>query len=75
MENLFQIIDMSKTIDRITYAASNSVSILNAAQISLSKQKWNGVRIPDANLFKAMLSGTDLTGADLAGVNFTSSFL
>jgi len=41
----------------------------------LYKRQWNGIRIPEANLSKAMLSGTDLIGADLTGVNLTSAFL
>ena len=66
---------MSKNITQITYASTNAVTILNAAQLNLCKQTWNGIRIPEANLCSAMLSGTDLRGADLTGVNFTSAFL
>ena len=73
--NLFRIADMSKTVQQISCAASNAVSILNAAQINLGRQHWSGVRIPEANLFKAFLSGTDLRGADLTGVNLTSAYL
>ena len=74
-ENLFKIIELSKTVAEIKYAASNAVTILNAAQLPLSKQKWSGIRIPGANLCKSMLSGTDFSGADLTGVNFSSAFL
>ena len=51
------------------------MTILNATQLALSKQQWSGVRILEANLCKAMLSGTDLRGADLTGVNLTSAYL
>ena len=74
-ENLFKIVSLSKTVSEIKYAASNAVTILNAAGIPLSKQKWSGVRIPEANLFKAFLNYTDLSGADLTGVNLASSYL
>ena len=70
-ENLFKIVNLSKTVSEIKYAASNAVTILNAAQINLAKQNWSGIRIPEANLFKVMLSGSDLSGADLTGVNLT----
>ena len=74
-ENLFRIIDLSKTVSEIKYAASNAITILNAAQINLSKQKWSGIRIPEANLYKAFLNYTDLSGADLTNVNLTSAYL
>ena len=74
-KNLFKIIELSKTISHITYAASNAVTILNAAQISFVKQLWDGIRIPEANLFKEFLHNTDLRGANLSGVNFTSAYL
>ena len=74
-ENLFQIIDLSKTMSEIKYAASNAATILNAAGTPLSKQQWSDVRIPEANLFKAFLNYTDLSGADLSGANLTSAFL
>ena len=73
--NLFEIIEMSKTVQQISYAASNAVTILNAAQINLVKQQWSGVHIPEAKLEKAFLSGTDLSGADLTEVNLTSAYL
>ena len=74
-ESLFKIVDLSKTVSEIKYAASNAATILNAAQISFLKQQWRNVRIPEPNLFKAFLSGTDLTGADLTRVNLTSAYL
>ena len=61
-------------VHHISYAASNAITILNAAQINLSKQKWSGIRIPEANLFKAFLSGSDLSGVDLTGANLTSAY-
>ena len=73
--NMFKIIDLSKTVYEIMCAASNAVTILNAAGVLLSKQQWSNVRIPDANLFKAFLNYTDLRGADLTGVKLTSAFL
>ena len=74
-ENLLKIIEMSKTVQQISFAASNAVTILNADGVPLSKQQWSSVRIPEANLFKAFLNYTDLTGADLTGVNLTSAYL
>ena len=72
---LFKIIDMSKTEEKIEYGASNAIQILNQAGVPFSYMDLSGIRIPDANLQKAMLSYTILKKSDLTNVNLASAYL
>ena len=73
--NLFKVIDLSKTIAEIVYAASNSITILNQAGSWFTHCDFSGIRIPDANLYKAFFSAANLLQSDLTGCILTSSFL
>ena len=57
-QNLFFIIDKSKDDNRIIYSASNAISILNYTGVPLSFKNFSNIKIPEANLTKAMLNGS-----------------
>ena len=74
--NLFSIIQMSKSAEiPITYAASNAIQILNQAGIWFTRCDFSGIRVPDANLYKAFFSAANLSQSDLTGCILISSFL
>ena len=67
---------MSKSVEiPITYAATNSITILNNTGIFFTNCDFSGIRIPNANLSMSFFSSANLSGADLSGVNFTSAYL
>ena len=74
-QQLFQIIELSKTVSEIKYAASNSITILNQAGTCFTKCDFSGIRVPDANLYKAFFNEANLSQSDLTGCILTSSFL
>ena len=73
--NLFKIIDLSKTVAEVAYAASNSITILNHAGTSFLRCDFSGIRVPDANLYKAFFNEANLSQSELTGCILTSSFL
>ena len=67
---------MSKSVEiPITYAASNAIQILNQAGTCFTKCDFSGIRVPDANLYKAFFNEANLSQSDLTGCILTSSFL
>ncbi|ETO29863.1 WD repeat-containing protein [Reticulomyxa filosa] len=72
---LFRIIEASKHNSNINIAASNAITILNFARISLNNQNWNNIKIPYAILDHAFLEGTNLQNAYLNQVSFFQAFL
>lgn len=72
---LFKLIYRSMESSDVATAAANAITILNAAQVNLSKLNLKGARLAGANLSGAVLTGTDLSEADLQGVNFSESIL
>ena len=57
-----------QTDPQAAIAASNAITILNAAQVNLSGRDFKGVRIADADLSDAILTNTNLSHADLRNV-------
>ncbi|MBF0605936.1 MAG: metallophosphoesterase [Magnetococcales bacterium] len=72
---LLQIIEESKTNNDIATAASNAATILNVGRFCFSGYDLHGIRIPGADLSCAVLDSTNLSNADLSGVNFRKTFL
>ncbi len=56
-------------------AASNALTILNVANVSLHNQDFVGVQVGDANLFGAMLWGSNCKDADFTGANLAGACL
>jgi uncharacterized protein YjbI with pentapeptide repeats len=66
---------MSKTSSKYDVAASNAISLLNAAKINFNHMDLKGIRIPNANLSRSQFDSADLSGAYLVGVDFSTSWL
>ena len=74
-QELFSLIEQSKKDPLMATAAANAITILNLANISFSGKDFRGIRIPHANLEKAILHDTDLRDADLSHVNLSEAIL
>ncbi|CAL6041893.1 Pentapeptide_repeats-containing protein [Hexamita inflata] len=74
-QQLYDIINMSKTNCNISIAAANAITILNVANESFRNMNLCRVKIPGANLSLAMMEGADFTEADLSNVDFQSAWL
>ena len=48
--NLYKIIEISKTSEENEYAISNAISLLNAVYIPFACKDYQNIRIPGANL-------------------------
>jgi hypothetical protein len=82
---LFKIVDESKKYPFISTAAANAFTILVQAKIDLTKQCFDDIRIPGANLSGAKLDHSsfknanlcfiDLNGSSVLGVDFTATCL
>eukprot|EP00002_Diphylleia_rotans_P040774 TRINITY_DN9752_c0_g1_i1.p1 TRINITY_DN9752_c0_g1~~TRINITY_DN9752_c0_g1_i1.p1 ORF type:complete len:2198 (+),score=378.02 TRINITY_DN9752_c0_g1_i1:187-6780(+) len=74
-KELFDIVRQSKDDPRKSHAASNAITILNFAQVSFTVMDLRGIRIPRANLSRALLESVNLSDADLTEVNFSEAYL
>lgn len=72
---LFAIIQQSKSDVAAAIAATNAITILVRAGVSFNGADLRGVRIPGADLSGGQFDSTHFQGADLKDVNFTSSWL
>ena len=74
-DDLFSIVQMSKTSDEVSTASSNAISLLNLADVPLNSLDFSGAKIPFACLQMSQCVGTDFSGADLEGVDFVKADL
>ncbi|CAL6095250.1 Pentapeptide_repeats-containing protein [Hexamita inflata] len=74
-EQLYKIIQLSKTSEKVSIAAANAITILNYSNYSFQKADFKNIKIPGANLSLAMMEGADLRGANLSNVDFQSAWL
>ena len=67
IQQLFQLIEFSKTqkTEAVSNASANAATVLNSARMNFSKKDMKGVCLRGANLACAIMSYTDLQGADL----------
>src|SRR3990167_3300293 len=72
---LFHYIERSKTEAHYAIAASNAITILNAAKVRFSGMDFRRIKIPGADLTGAILDHTDLREADLTEVIFYLAWL
>ncbi|ETN98564.1 hypothetical protein RFI_38928, partial [Reticulomyxa filosa] len=72
---LFRLIESSKNNSKVSIAAANAATILNAARVSMSYQNWDKVNISDAILDYAFLEGTSFKEAILDNVRFYKACL
>lgn len=72
---LFQILEKSKTDPNMAIAASNSITILNLAEVPFSGLNLAQIRVPEAYLQGAIFDKTVLDGADLSHANLVDAFL
>ena len=56
-------------------AGANAITILNVARFPFSGMNLSGIWVKGADLSQGILDHTDLSGADLRGVNFDQAFL
>jgi len=75
IDQLFAIIERSKDEPEAAPAAANAITILNAAGVKLTQRNFQGVRIPGADLSRALLSRTNLSEADLRNVKLNDANL
>ncbi|KAG0315142.1 WD_REPEATS_REGION domain-containing protein [Linnemannia gamsii] len=74
-QELFAIIEQSKTDSEASQAAANAVTILFRSGCQLNHIDMQGIRIPGADLSGGELDSAKFQGADLTGVNFSRSWL
>ncbi|ETO14549.1 G-protein beta WD-40 repeats containing protein [Reticulomyxa filosa] len=72
---LFRLIQSSKNNSKVSIAAANAATILNAARVSMSYQNWDKINISHAILDHAFLEGTSFKEAILDKVNFFTACL
>lgn len=72
---LWTLLRGSKKETSSSVAASNAISILNAAGVDFSNEDLQGVRIPGADLSGGVMDGANFLGADLRNVNFRGTWL
>jgi WD40 repeat protein len=70
-QDLWSLIEASKTKPSQSIAAANAATILNAAGIAFSGRDLCSIRIAGANLQGALCDSTNFEGADLSRVNFS----
>ena len=73
--HLYDVILQSKTNSQLATVASNAITLLNLARLSLSGRDLSGIKIPNANLCYSCCDSTNFTGADLSGVQFRHAWL
>ena len=69
-ESLLSLLQSARNNDNMTIAAANAITILNWAGVPLMNLDLSGLRIPKADLSRAMLAETKLDNADLTDVKF-----
>lgn len=73
MEQLYNIIILSKTSSDVALAACNAISLLSKAGFSFKDRNFSGVRISGADLTETVFYNTNFEGADLSSCTFTNS--
>ena len=68
IQQLFQLIEFSKTqkTEAVSNASANAATVLNSARTNFSMKDMKGVCLRGANLASAIMSYTNLEGADLS---------
>ena len=74
-ERLLAMVARSRGAPARGLAAANSISLLNAAGVSLAGRDLRGTHVPGAALQCANLSGADLRGANLRGADLQGAVL
>jgi WD40 repeat protein/ankyrin repeat protein len=72
---LMNLIEGSRQTDFPAIAASNAITVLNAARVSFSGRNLAGIRISGADLTGATLDKSNLENADLSNVILTNAWL
>ncbi|KAF9113176.1 hypothetical protein BGW39_003844, partial [Mortierella sp. 14UC] len=74
-QQLCSIIELSKTDDSATMAATNAITILVRAGVTFNGADLQGVKVPGADLSNGQFDSAHFQGADLTGVNLAKSWL
>ena len=72
---LFTCICYSRKDINILTAATNAITILNAAEINMSNMDFQQIKVPGSILRNGVFVGTDLRGADLSKSNLSRTML
>ena len=75
IEPFFEIITRSRDEETIQQASANSATLLAQAEVPFSGRSLQGVRLPGADLSRAILSHTSLAGAQLPGCLLGDAYL
>ena len=67
--------NISQRQNRFSIAAANAMTILNAAGYGFSMHALDNVCIAGADLNHGYFEGTNFTGSDLTGINFSGAWL
>ncbi|KAG0052444.1 hypothetical protein BGZ83_002610 [Gryganskiella cystojenkinii] len=74
-DQLYSIINLSKTNAVVGQAAANAISILIRAGVEFNGADLRGINIPGANLSGGHFDSAQLQGADLSSVNLSGAWL
>ncbi len=74
-EQLFALIEGSKTQETLAQAAANAITVLNSANVAFGGKDFRNIRIPGADLSYAICDYTNFSNADLSNVQFQAAFL
>ncbi|KAG9064388.1 hypothetical protein KI688_003576 [Linnemannia hyalina] len=74
-DELFAIIELSKTDDQAAQAAANAITILVKAGVRFNGADFRGIRVPGADMSGGQFDSAQLQEADLTGVNLTKSWI
>ncbi|KAG0051177.1 Transducin (beta)-like 1 X-linked receptor 1, partial [Linnemannia elongata] len=74
-DELLAIIELSKTEEQASRAASNAITILVKAGMRFNGADLRGIRVPGADMSGGQFDLAQLQEADLRGVNFTKSWI
>lgn len=75
VDTLLAVVTDSAKQPTIAQASANAATILNACQVSLSCQQWQGIQLPGADLRYSVLAHSDLSGANLRGATLMRTLL
>ncbi|KAG9064371.1 hypothetical protein KI688_003559 [Linnemannia hyalina] len=74
-DELFAIIEQSKTDDQAARAAANAITILVKAGVRFNGADLRGIRVPGADISGGQFDSAQLQETDLTGVNLTKSWI
>lgn len=72
---LDKVVQASRHYPELAQASANAATLLNLFHFPLTDRAWQGVQLPGADLGYSVLARTNLSKANLQGVNFVHAVL